>query len=106
MDGFKTLSQITAEESTESNSRTNSPSQQKYSSMVVVKSPEKLDSSELWTSASNCCKQDSKCSSKHQARLIENQEEITNFTTLLLNDQANNNNIASEDNLTDNCSGY
>ena len=107
MEAFKTLSQITAEESTETNSGTNSPSQLKFSSMVVVKSPEKLVSSDLFTTASNCCKQDSKCSNKNHAHAHETHVEVTNFGALFMNEQgANNNNIASEDNLTDNCSGY
>lgn len=44
---------MTAGESTESTSRNNSPSSKKFSSMVIVKSPEKLEPTDLCMAASN-----------------------------------------------------
>lgn len=77
---------MTAEESTESTSRTNSPSQKKITSVVVVKSPEKLEPVDLGRQHSNLDNGQAKTNAKH------NQQEITNFTTILLNDQHSNSN--------------
>lgn len=69
--------------------------------MVVVKSPEKLVPADLFAAASNFDKQERKSSDKD----VPNHEEVTNFSTLLLNEQAINTNT-SEENEEDNCSGY
>ena len=105
-----------ADESTETNSQHDSPSVKKFSSMVMVKSPEKCTSSESSPnlegtpqfgstrieSSNTCLVSDFQQPMKNTApKIVVENDDSSNFDVIMLNDQ--NANVSDNE---DNVSGY